>query len=336
MEYVPNDLFFFSGNVSKILKYEPDLGRRLWAMMHTADLNFIIRALKSELNRCTDTEKMGWGSRIQLLAVMCWHMDGRFDKASEQLGKINESLLADPGSGLWKSFYISNFIHLKKIYETIVHKTRMSSNGCVVGDSHVLAAAWSSDKNHCFKPSYLPGIQLRHLADPKPNVFKQGILNSLILNSREKNIIFSVGEIDYRISASRRIFPPLGDTYRDFDEKINRHCSIAKKAVEFISEFKAIDQEFFILAIQPPNPFLLQVQEFNLEEKREVELISRINESLREGCESQGLRFIARPAAHTTDGGILQEGLLFDGKHLRQQAYDEIFGPMDSSFTFVG
>jgi len=198
----------------------------------------------------------------------------------------------------------------------------------LVGDSHTLTGGWVDAGNWTPRPVYLPGIQMRHLADPKPNVFKSGLQNACIMSSRNKDVIFMIGEIDYRITESRRL--GSSQIFEDEeDEIIKVQKQVAADAISFIASQKAADQKYSVCSVQPANPILFKKSNPPIKSASfEVRLIEEVNASIESKCREHGVYFIDRREYLSAHDGFLREDALLDGKHLKRKEHQRIFSAL--------
>jgi hypothetical protein len=322
-------LDYFSGNLREVIQNSPRLGDRLWAAMHTADGEFCIRYFGEQFKALDPIQKESWEPRIQLLLAICFYAEGRIEQTRQLLKSIDQAKLKDTKESGWRAFYWSNFIHLamnSNDAEQPLSVNSISSNlSIIIGDSHTLTAGWCSAGTRQLKPCYLPGIKLDHLADPKPNIFKKGIENALIVNSRCDEAFFVMGEIDYRIMEERKLFGFNTSSCLQVESYIDIQQEVAFKAIGFICGFRKPGQRYYFLSIQPPNALLAShVTTFTIDMGMEVKLVASANTALKNACEHNGMIFIDRSARLSTVEGHLESANLLDGKHLKRATYNDM------------
>jgi len=319
-------LDYFSGNLREVIQNSPRLGDRLWAAMHTADCAFCIRYFGEQFKALDPSQKASWEPRLQLLLAICFYSEGNIEATKKLLNSIDQVRLKDTTESGWRDFYLSNFYHLALNLNNA--KDALSTNqggdgtALILGDSHTLTAGWCTHDDRTLRPCYLPGIRLEHLSDPKPNVFKKGIENALIVNSRCEEAFFVIGEIDYRIMNQRYFAGSRFATYEKLDALMEVQQAIAQQTMYFISGFKKPGQTYYFLSIQPPNPLLAKgVTQYAVDMTAEVSLIDAANKAIEEACNRHGVVFVNRRHQLSTAEGHLNAELLLDGKHLKRESY---------------
>ena len=330
MNRFPDRLAFFQGNLAAILSETQDLSNFLWCAMHTADHEFCCKVFDEILGGGWHEEvDHVWRNRIKVLNAICLYSQANIAKAYQTLKEIDQDALRSQESGIWRSFYLSNFVHLvTNLQDTDLPFSGINPSSAVVpvvGDSHTLTAGWVDVSGWIPKPVYLPGIQLMHLADPKSNIFKEGLKNACTMSSKNSDVIFMIGEIDYRITETRKlasskiIGKPQG-------ELINIQKQVAADAISSIASQKAPDQNYFVCSVQPPNPILFKNHETTpATADFEINLIAEVNASIEEKCKEKSINFVDRSTHLASDDGFLRDNAFLDGKHLKRMEHQAVF-----------
>jgi hypothetical protein len=99
---------------------------------------------------------------------------------------------------------------------------------------------------------------------------------------------------------------------------------IARRAVEFISQSRSIDQHYAVLSIQPPNPNFIPDHFDQQDLDAEINLINEVNDSIKTTCEEFELFYIDRTAALSSFDGLLDKSHLLDNKHIKYSVHKKI------------
>jgi hypothetical protein len=335
-EDLPSDLYWFTGELEKVTRAKTtSLDRLILSAFYSSDLNYAARQLEKLLATSVEPEKSC--TRIAL-ALMCFQGFALQD-AERLIQEIETRRFLDSVQGKDKDFYVSSYIHLIRMLETYreelitVTKDFSSNNPCahVIGDSHVISIGYAKlSIGPLLVPKYLPGLRMRFLADPKPNIFKTAISNALCTAAKDDLIFFSFGEIDYRLTPSR-VLGTVSCTRRgalraSFKSDFGRiYEEVVRSALSYISSHKHPLQTFVILSIQPPNPHFASALALEAQCIRyEVELIETLNSLISEECCRQGLSFIDRTDDLCDSQGLLNAELMIDDKHIKYEAHRKI------------
>jgi len=322
------DVFQFLNNPSK------DISKTIFALFYTADLQYTFEYLIKLLQKNDDaTEK----EYIKISIALIQFLAGAIADSENTLKAIKLELLKNP-SGIGRDFFGSTYVHLFNLIksngselELAVKSINSKSQSIhLIGDSHAISYGFICYlENILLRPIYLPGIKIRHLADPKPSIFKSGFANAMQLTSRDNITLFSFGEIDYRLSTNRKIGSTLKFGGNPQGKQLTNACvateqTIAKCAVEFISQHRSISQQYAVPSPQPPNPNFVPESFDQQDLDAEVDLIKNVNDSIRFACKEFDLFFIDRTETLSSSDGLLDKAHLPDNKHIKYSVHKKI------------
>lgn len=331
----PLNLLWFQGNITEYLKSQPsDINKTIFALFHTADLQYsfdYLRAL-AQGDYPPDQKEM-----VKVSVALVQFLAGAISDSANTLATIKADLLSN-SSGVGRDFFTSTYVHLlmllknngKEIEKIAKEINPLFQSNHIIGDSHVLSHGFlKQSESFYLRPMYVPGLKLRHLADPKQNVFKTGFCNSLQFSSRDKITYLCIGEIDYRISTDRKLGTSLSFGGNPQGKQLTNNClaiegAIARRAVEFIYQYKSISQQYAVLSIQPPNPNFVPENFDQQDLNAEVDLIKSVNESIRRACVEFDLFFIDRTEELSSSDGLLDKSHLLDNKHIKYSVHKKI------------
>lgn len=332
---LPLNLLWYRGDVCEFLKgYTKDIAKTIFALYYTSDMQFIFDSLVKLYQKNEDEIEKEY---LKVAIALAQFLAGSISESQKTLKSINPKMLAE-SSGIAREFFASSYVHLmlllknydKELAESAPRPNSTMRYDHVIGDSHVISHGFINQSEFSsIRPIYIPGIKLSHLADPKPNVFKTGFCNALQFASRDRVTYFCMGEIDYRLSFKRNLGTSLKYGYHLQGKQLDQNCiaiqmNIVKRAVEFISSHRALNQQYAILSIQPPNPNFLNKEFDKQDVSAEINLVNSVNEAIKSTCEKEHLLYIDRTEALSSPDGLLDKSLFLDNKHLQYTVHKRI------------
>lgn len=292
--------------------------QKFFATLFTCDNRYIFEYV----SRYVDTEeKDGWMARLLALKSVMLHCIGQHSSANQQ-ARIVATALSELGDGM-DTFYQSLVQYLVKISELDLDPNKLAPMGtAIIGDSHTVSI--SQVINGASEGiTYLPGITLRGLSSPFQNSYQKAMLNAAAVHQRKNRVLFSVGEIDQRLSYQIGI----KNLANNYDSYLDRLFETLRKGLEKIASLKCPYQEFFVLSLPPFDAALVSKNSLSDEQTQkivaQIENYGRIYE---ETAESLGIRVIGRSVMRY---GTPHSNLL-DHAHFHPSVYESIFNELGS------
>ena len=335
------DYFWSNGDLYRFLRGAEEhpktfIDKIIFASLSSCDIRFCVHSFKELLeqwSRSADAEAPNIVNKVKIGLAIAYFEAGAIDHCIQSLNQVDLNRLGS-FSGVNGEFYKSAHFHLGKLVNLRATALRqgISHNSdkykhILLGDSHVLSAGWS-EFSGLLKHRYIPGVQLSHLASRVNNIFKTGFEAGFASSFSSKFVVISVGEIDYRVSRTRRLdrdYRSYTQTVADIEAVLHTQKKVVEAAIKFITSLARPDQRLFFIGLPGPNPFLMDAFDLSAREcEFEEQLIFRLNDFIDGFCKEFDIVFIPR-AVNDVNLATSNERLYLDKKHFRPEIYEDMF-----------
>lgn len=311
--------------------HHPELEKQFLSLLLMSQNGFAFEHLNAmKQSEMVSENRQQWA----LVKALMLFQDGQIKESAEWFNTIDSSAYTDgqavAGKG-WRDFFTALHKDLAYIFSEanrswVEGYKLMAADSlqpiCLVGDSHVLSAGWGFGSNWFSRPFYVPGLQMRELADPFPNRYKSGFEVTVHSINRATHIVVSVGEIDYRYTKGRaigihqRFNPPQIESGEQLDRILQTEIETIRRAIVFLKNCFSPWQHVSLLSIQRPQ--LRRLKDAELSDEcitREYELIDTLNSELNAFCRDVGFNVI------DADFGLTDIDWYADGVHKSHAAH---------------
>lgn len=196
-----NTLDFRLGDILSICNSSEILAdARAFAALSSCDYEFICKCIGNILS--SDATKDQKVKAALLLTANHLTSGNNKKRAREVFSKIKNETSEVSG---WQSDLFANLAqifltYLDPKYANLLKKKSSELGGKIlIGDSHVICIA-GINASFFDQVTYIPGVQMKNLTSPQPNLKRLGLENSFSFSYELKNLYFSIGEIDYRLA----------------------------------------------------------------------------------------------------------------------------------------
>lgn len=313
-----------NGDLRKAVESQDlNFGVRLFSLLALGNRNDIYRALKKIIKSNGISE--AWANRSLLLAACIALCDRNFILFNENLSKVEKFKIktGDAFDGFFiNTYYFMSLIDFRsRNFENL--KNLVINDVALIGDSHILVLSQFETSSESF---YIPGIELKHLADPLNNIWKQGIINALHLSRSKQKIVLSITEIESRLLTSK-----IAKKSNYWIEKKDRYKDSIDKAFAFIASYVHPLSNNIILLPPKISPHVYRehiASAINSGCNKDFfsSEIIHANQQFRELIYTtlKKYNFIAIDYSQEVVGDFVPEAILLDHAHFKPQVYSDI------------
>lgn len=171
-----------------------------FSSLSSADGVGILSYINEILKKTESTEEQ---IKLKLLAATVYlvNLNQRSNSINilNQLGKPDIKKISGWQEDLFGSLWQMLVIYLSSISEDQLISDENKSI-CVIGDSHTVGLSIKT-RNLWNSGHYIPGFRLSLIASPQHNLKKEALKNAMAMNYDNRFILFSLGEIDFRMAS---------------------------------------------------------------------------------------------------------------------------------------
>lgn len=307
-------LEYEKGNFEPILASakETDSNLKLFALLFQCEPSHIFEQLQYYLGMLESSQQK---ARLLILKCMQLHTISQHDIASQQLKHIPKNSYL---TGEMDDFYLSTHRYLSALDDIgPVDKFSPEINFSIIGDSHIISMLNGVE----FQPgyaTYLPGITLRGLSNPIDNSYKAALRNAMAMHQRKDHLIFSIGEIDQRVSYKKAI----KNTKKNYKAYLHSLLQVVDNAIDYLESLRAPYQELYVMALPSFDANLIDADQLTKENLTLVsDHVAKYSENFHNKCRSSGISILGESELQNCD----IHSHLLDHAHFNPGIYRTIF-----------